>query len=86
MDTTYRNLAHRAGAKEIDGIKDGSDKVQAYAGLVVPVVCSTGIAQKKIVYSTDDEDGDESAKLPLHQWQRDGLSAHETHQFINHQR
>ena len=58
--------------------------MQAHTGLVGPIGSRGGVAQEQIVHRPDDEDGDESAKLPLHQWYGYGLAADESYQLINH--
>ena len=44
-----------------------------------------GVTQEQIVHRPDDEDGDESAKLPLHQRNGDGTAVNEANQFVCHQ-
>ena len=85
MDASYCDLTHGTGTKEVDGIEDRSNEVQAYAGLIGPVGCRCGVSQKEIEYGSNDKNGDESAKLPLQQGQRDGLAPQEAHQFVHHQ-
>ena len=58
--------------------------MQAHTGFVGPIGSRGGVAQKDVIHSPDDEDGDESAKLPLHQWYGYGLAADESYQLINH--
>ena len=70
MYAACSDLAHRTCGEEVDGIEDGRDEMQAYAGLVGPIGCRGRVAQEQVVYCPDDEDRDESAKLPLHERQR----------------
>lgn len=58
--------------------------MQTHTGLVGPIGSRGGVTQKDVIHSSDDEDGDESAKLPLHQWYGYGLATDEPYQLINH--
>lgn len=78
------DLTYGARSKEIEGVEDGREEVQTYAGPIGPIGSRGGVTQEQIVHCPDDEDGDESAKLPLHQWYGDGLAADEPYQLINH--
>ena len=64
----YGDFAHRACGKEVDGVENRGKKVQAHTGTVGPISGRGGVSQKDVVHSANDEDGDESTKLPLHQW------------------
>ena len=58
--------------------------MQAHTGFVGPIGSRGGVTQKDVIHRPDDEDGDESAKLPLHQWYGYGLATDESYQLINH--
>lgn len=85
LDASYSDLTHRACGEEVDGVEDGGDEVQAYAGPVCPIGCRGGVTQEQVVHGTNDKDGDEAPELPLHQRQGDGLATDETHQLVDHQ-
>ena len=84
MYPAYADLTHGACDNEVECVEDRRDEVQAYAGPVCPIGRCGRIAQQQIVYYADDDDGDKSAELPLHQAGGDGLAVDEAHQLNNH--
>lgn len=81
----YCDLTYRACGEEIEGIEAGGEEVQTYTGPIGPIGRRGGISQQEIVYGTNDENGDKSAKLPLHQWNGYRFATYEAYQLIGHQ-